>query len=220
MFRWVVAASLMLSVGLWLWVPSANAQGLVTGSSSTSVDVGDHQVLIESLQSRLDVLAGRLEVVDDQVALLRETALGGDIAETRAVITHKNDLGRSFVLEQARYLLDGGVLLEKTDEGGNLSSLESLVLFDGRIGAGEHVLEVEVVCRGGGFGVFSYVESYRFRVTSKYVFKVREGRLNRLDVVVFQRPDITLEAPKRLTVRYDYAVTNPLRDAGETSPSP
>lgn len=181
-------------------------------------DIGDHQVLIESIQSRLDLLAGRLEVVRDQVGLLRETALGQDVAETRAVISHLNELGSSFVLERARYTLDGGILLDRVDENGSLSDLENLVLFDGRIEAGDHVLEVEVVCRGGGFGLFSYVESYRFRVTSRYVLKVREGRTNALEIVVFQRPDITLEPAKRLSIRYDFFSTSAVGPSPSSSP--
>jgi hypothetical protein len=185
---------------------SARAQGLVATASASAGAVGDHEVLVESLQSRLDVLAGRVGRLEDRVGLLRETALGGRIAETRAVIVHKNELGSAFELERARYVLDGGILLEKADANGNLAGAEALVLFDGRIEPGEHLLEVELVCRGGSFGVFSYIQSYRFRVTSRYVMRVREGRTNRLEVVAYQRPDITLEAPERLSVRYDYEV--------------
>ena len=186
--------------------------------NAQAVDVGDHRVLIENLQGELDRFAGRIAVVSDKVALLRETALGGDIGETRAIIVHKNELGDGFVLERVRYLLDGGVLLDELDENGSFASVAERILFDGRLDAGDHKLEVEVVCRGGGFGLFSYVEAYRFRVKSKYVFRVREGRVNRLELVVFQRPDITLQAPERLTVKYNYQVLEQGSEAGEKAP--
>lgn len=204
----LLATVVVLSVALR--PRSSHAQDVTVTLTSTDASVvggmGDHRMLIEDLQSRLDGLAGRLELASDQVDLLRETALGGDIAETRATITHQNMLGGSFDLEQARYLFDGGVLLQKVDSNGSLAGIKSLVLFDGGITPGEHVIEVEMICRGGGFGLFSYVESYRFRVSSRYVFKVREGRHNSLDIVLFQKPDITLEAAKRLSVRYEYEI--------------
>ncbi|MEO1232997.1 MAG: hypothetical protein AAFZ18_29305 [Myxococcota bacterium] len=206
--RSLLAAGLLACVA----TPALAQDWALTSSRAPALpDIGDHQVLIESIQGRLDLLAGRLEVVRDQVGLLRETALGADVTETRAVISHLNELGSSFVLERAKYTLDGGILLDRVDENGSLSDVENLVLFDGRIEAGEHVLEVEVVCRGGGFGVFSYVENYRFRVTSRYVLKVREGRTNALEIVVFQRPDITVEPAKRLSVRYDFFTTSAVR---------
>ncbi len=190
-----------LLVVLALAPASAAAQGLVT--STTSAQPLDHETVIARLDARLDEVSSRLERVADQVGVLRDTALGAGVEATRAVLVHKNQLGRAFALERIRYVLDGGVLLEKVDEGGNLSGLEDLVLFDGRIEPGEHVLEVEGVCRGGGFGVFSYVEAYRFRLTSRYILNVREGRSTRLEIVLYQRPDLTLEAAKRLDLRYD-----------------
>lgn len=195
------------SLALVAGASSARGQGLVPTSSTSAGAVGDHRVLIESLQGRLDVLASRLGVVEDQVGLLRETALGGEVAETRAILVHKNELGGSFVIERAKYVLDGAVLIDKVDANGSLASVKEMVLFDGQIGAGDHLLEVEILCRGGSFGLFSYVESYRFRVTSRYLLRVREGRTNRLDVIAYQRPDITLDTAKRLTIRYDRRVT-------------
>lgn len=213
--RWLLGAA-----GLVLAAASPSGAETLT-STASSAAATDHRVLIESLQGRLDTILGRLDRVADKVSVLRETALGGDVAQTRAFIVHKNELGSAFVLERARYLLDGGVLLDRTDSNGNLSSIDELVLYDGRIGPGDHLIDVELVCRGGGFGLFSYVESYRFRVTSKYVFQVREGRTNRLEVTAFQKPDITLEAAQRLTVRYDAEVlTAPkgVRSGGESRP--
>lgn len=168
--------------------------------------IGDHGVLIDSLQSRLDVLAGRLATARNQVALLRDIALGGTVSETRSVILYLNELGDAFQIERASFVLDGAALLDKEDANGSLSDLESLILYDGKMNPGQHVLEVELVCKAGGFGVFSYVDAYRFKVTSRYVLETREGRTNRLAVVAHQNPDITLEAPKRLGIRYDFEV--------------
>ena len=205
-FRWI--AGVAVAFGLVDTSSFASAQALVTTSSLTAAlpSGGDHQVRIEALQSQLDSLTGRLDVVADQVALLSETALGGTITETGARIVHKNALRSSFVLERARYILDGGILLDRTDDNGSLADADEIVLFDGGIEPGDHVLEVEIVCRGGGFGLFSYVESYRFRVSSRYTLRVREGRIHNLNVEVYQIRNITVAPAKRLSVRYDLQV--------------
>lgn len=187
-----------------------------TASAARPMAFGDHEVLIESIQARLDRLAQRLELAEDQVDLLQETALGSDISETRAILVHRNDLGSQFTLESVRYVLDGGVLVDRVDPGGALGDIEELVLFDGKIRSGEHLLEVEVVCRGGGFGVFSYVEAYRFKLRSRYTLKVREGRINRLEVSVSQSPDITVEPSQRLRLDYDFEIVKRARDGGAT----
>lgn len=209
-FLFALGVALMAAAPVPGWAQSAATS---TPSAGRVARIGDHEVLIESFQQRLDGLSSRLAVVADKVDLLQETALGSDISETRAVIVHKNDLGNQFTLEQARYVLDGGILMDRVDPSGGLADIDELVLFDGKIRSGDHLLEVEVVCRGGGFGVFSYVEAYRFRLKSRYVLTIREGRVNRLEVVVSQSPDITVEPAKRLRLDYDFEIVRRLRDA-------
>lgn len=212
---WVLLVALVL--GAPLGSGSALAQAAATATATGAwapAPVADHELLIADLRARLAGLSTRVGLVTDQVDLLQETALGADVSETRAIIVHRNEL-EGFTLERARYLLDGGLLMDKADTNGALASIEELVLFDGKIPAGEHVLEVEVVCRGGGFGVFSYVEAYRFRLRSRYVLQVREGRINRLDVALYRKPDITLEPAERLGVDYRFEVVESAPAAGE-----
>ncbi|MBX2811475.1 MAG: hypothetical protein KTR25_06690 [Myxococcales bacterium] len=177
---------------------------LETGVENANPEAADHPVVVERLHHALDSLATRIDLVSDKVSLLRDTALGGGIGKTRVTIRHKNELGNDFLLEKIRYLLDGGPLFQEFDQQGRFSSVRSRVVFDGQLDPGAHELKVEVNCRSGGFGVFSYMKAYRYKVSSKYVFRVREGRTNRLDIVVFQKSDITLSANERLSVRYDF----------------
>ena len=207
-------ASLVLVGGVSVvsWVcAQPNSIGPVTlalvASSTTSEDAlatalqGNHEETVEQLQGQLDKIAVRLDYVRDTVSLLQDTALGGEIGETRVVISHKNELGDGYLLESAQYLLNEGILLQESDKNGRLSSVQSRVLFEGQMDPGTYHITVDIACRSGGFGVFSYVTAYRYNVASKYTLRVHEGRVNKLDIVVYQNSDITLQAGERLSVR-------------------
>ncbi len=192
------------------------------GTSSTAAKPKDHQQLLDDLHLRLDKLAFRTDPITDRVALLRDTALGATIARTKAKIVHKNELGGDFYLERAVYTLDGAAIFNKQDASGSLNDLAEIELFNGRISPGTHQLEVTYICRAGTMGVFSYASAYRFKIASKYAFKVRDGRLTQLEIVAFKKPDITLDITRRLSIRYDYQMLSglPLSKEPEAAPKP
>jgi len=70
----------------------------------------DHKQKIDRFNARLDELEGKIATTGSRVNLIRDAVLGEKIARSRAVIFHRNEMGSSFVLERATYLLDGGVI--------------------------------------------------------------------------------------------------------------
>lgn len=166
----------------------------------------DHATALEEIAARTDVLQRRLKEIADRVLLLRETVVTGKVAPTQALVLHRNELGASFRLEQATYTLDGREIFARDDNEGFLDGQREFELLNGNLPAGEHELRVSLVIGGSGFGLFTYLKGYRFKVESRYRFLVAEGRLTRLSVIAFEKPDITLEPKDRLAVRYELDV--------------
>lgn len=167
----------------------------------------DHTVKLEEFQTRADQLQSQISDAMERVNLLRETVVVGSIVPTRAIIAHKNDLGSSFILEKVSYVLDGQPLLEKVSREGNLDEQKEFELLNGPLSPGEHEIQVTMNLAGSGFGLFTYLKGYKFKVESKYRFRVMEGRLTRLTTVAFARDDITLPPKDRPAVRYDIDVS-------------
>lgn len=173
-----------------------------TGTSSATVD---HVRRLEALNARIDALESQIADADAQVDLLQDSAISGQVGRTHAVILHRNRLGSAYRIRELRYVLDGKTVYESTEneEG---SRVKTVPLYAGFMEEGAHLIEVQAVLEFGSFGIFSYVENYKFRVDSRYVLQVREGRVNRLEVVFLQKPDISLPAEERLAVRYDLSL--------------
>lgn len=175
--------------------------------AQTSSENMDAVQRLEALQARITALTDQIESADAEVDLLKETALTGEVGRTHVVLVHKNTLGASFKLGSVRYVLDGEALLTRKE---GLERTKTIGLYSGFMDSGEHLLEVEATVRSGTFGIFSYAEGYSFTVKSRYVLKVREGRVNLLNVVFTQKEDISLPPEERLTVRYDIDVQSGL----------
>jgi hypothetical protein len=56
---------------------------------------------------------------------------------------------------------------------------------------------------GNGFGLFSYLEGYRFRLRSSYAFTAEDGKIARVDIVAYEQGGINQPIEERPSVRYE-----------------
>jgi hypothetical protein len=75
-------------------------------------------------------------------------------------------------------------------------------VYNGSIVPGEHTLTVNLEYRGHGYGVFSYLKGYRFKVRSNYTFAVPEGRVSTVHVVGYEKGGPSTPLEERPAVRY------------------
>jgi hypothetical protein len=174
---------------------------------------------VKTLEEQVVDLKEKIYRSKARLMLLQETVLAGDISSgARAVLIHKNTMGSSFVLESVNYALDGAPIFTRVNENGELDKPEGFEIFNGRILPGEHQVSVRLQYRGNGYGVFSYLDGYKFKVQSSYTFSADAGKRTALTVVGFEKGGFTTDLKDRPAVRYDIEVS---REPGKASaPAP
>ena len=173
------------------------------------------QTRVKTLEEKVVDLKEKIYRTKARLLLLQETVLGGDLSSgARAVLVHKNDMGGSFGLESVAYALDGAPILTRTDKDGDLAKRPEFEIFNGRIVPGQHQVAVRLVYRGRGFGVFSYLEGYKFTVSSSYTFTAEPGKVTTVKVVGYEKGGITTDLKDKPAVRYDVEVNR------EAAPKP
>jgi hypothetical protein len=173
------------------------------------------QTRVKTLEEKVVDLKEKIYRTKARLLLLQETVLGGDLSSgARAVLVHKNDMGGSFALDSVAYALDGAPILTRTDKDGDLSKRPEFEIFNGRIVPGQHQIAVRLIYRGKGFGVFSYLEGYKFTVSSSYTFSAEPGKVTMVKVVGYERGGLTTDLKDRPAVRYDVEVNR------ESTPKP
>lgn len=173
---------------------------------ATTIEDSDQAIKLRGLEERVNDLKERIFRSKARLILLRETVLNGVISGAKAVLVHRNEMGSSFTLEQVSYSLDGAPILNKTDENGDLDDKEEIELFNGSIVPGNHNLSVFMLYRGNGYGVFSYLKGYTFKIKSSYAFTAEEGKVTTIKVVGYEKGGITTDLKDRPAVRYDVEV--------------
>jgi len=167
---------------------------------------------VKTLEEQVTDLKEKIFRTKARLLLLQETVLGGDLSVgARAVLLHRNEMGSSFIIESVAYALDGAPIFTKVDVNGDLQNRPLFEIFNGRIVSGQHQIAAKVVYRGHGYGVFSYLEGYKFKVQSSYTFNAEAGKLTTVKIVGFEKGGFTSDYKDRPAIRYDIEVA---KDAG------
>jgi hypothetical protein len=178
--------------------PAAGAE------ASGSLDGATYVVRLRDLEQRIDELKEQIRRSHTRLSLLSDTILSGGVGGARAEITFKNDLSSAFRVTGATFVLDGAVQYNKTDESENsaLAAQKEIPVFSGSIPPGDHTLQIVLRLRGHGYGVFSYLRGYKFQVPSSHTFTITEGKTLKLDVVAWEKGDVTTALEQRPSIRY------------------
>ncbi len=173
------------------------AQGTKTADEEFTVRVKTMEEQVNDLKEKIYRTKARL-------LLLQESVLGGSVSQgAKAILAHRNEMGSSFLLESAAYALDGAPVYTKVDVEGDLDKKEEFEIFNGRIVPGQHQIAVKLQFRGHGYGIFSYLEGYKFKVQSSYTFDAEAGKVTSIKVVAYEKGNITTDLKDRPAVRYD-----------------
>lgn len=174
---------------------------------------------VKGLQEQVSDLKEKILRTKARLLLLQETVLGGDmLTGARAVLVHKNEMGSSFVLESVSYALDGAPVYTAADTNGELEKRDEFEVFTGRIVPGLHQIAVRMVFRGNGYGLFSYLDGYKFKVQSNYTFNAEAGKVTTVKVVGYEKGGLTTEMKDKPAVRYDISVERDKASNSNASP--
>lgn len=187
--------------------PSGRAEAS-EGTTQTSavrdsgMDIGTYSVRLRDLEQRINELKEQIFRSKARLSLLAETVIQGVVAGAQAMISHENRMSSSYRLVKTVYALDGARVFSKADEEGMLNDRRSLDVYNGSIVPGEHTLTVNLEYRGHGYGIFSYLKGYRFKVRSSYSFTAPEGKAIQIRVVGYEKNGPTAPLEERPAIRY------------------
>jgi hypothetical protein len=184
--------------------PSATGAPPAPGDASAGAasDSGAYTVRLRSLEKNVNELKEQIFRTKARLNLLKETVLGGVIGASRAIIRHKNEMGSSFRLTTVAYALDGVQIFSKSDDSGRLADTQEFDIYNGAIQPGSHTLSVSLVYQGNGFGVFSYLKGYKFKVKSSHTFVAGESKTTSITVVGFEKGNITTQLSDKPAVDF------------------
>ncbi len=194
----------------------ANTPAAPAAPQST-VDEPSYNLRLRNIEERVNDLKEKVFQSKARLIQLQEVVLHGAISGAKAVIVHKNEMGGTFRMSRLQYALDGAPIYNRVATGEELEAAEEIEVFNGSIAPGNHQLSLYIEYTGSGYGVFSYLKGYTFKVKSSQMIAAEEGKLTFVRVVAFEKGNITTELKDRPAVRYEIDTGKSIGDERKTS---
>ena len=127
-----------------------------------------------------------------------------DCIECRVSLVLDDEMGSGFRLQSVEARVDGAPVYSRVDPE-HLHEAKTLDLARGlTLSSGRHVLDVRLVFRGWGMGVFSYLRDYEFKVASSYELWPRKGLV--LHVHAYEKGGPTTPLDERPALRFEPSI--------------
>lgn len=156
--------------------PAFAADAPETATAAADQDDADYSKELRTVEEEVNGLKERVFRSKATLQLLKELVVEGASSGARVVVWHLNQMGKGYAMESVQYFLDGKNVYTKVDPGGQLAAVKEMKVHEQSVPPGTHNLQVKMVLRGAGYGVFQYLRTYQFNVNGSYSVKVDDGR--------------------------------------------
>ncbi len=179
------------------------AEAPAAASAEDEAPVANENRDLRTVEQEVNSLKERVFRSKATLQLLRELVIEGASLGSRLVLWHVDRMGPAYSTESIPYFLDGKNIFAKLDPSGSLNETDEFQVVDRSLPPGPHSLQVNVGLRGNGYGVFSYLKTYTFKVQSSYTFEIDDGRMTALSVVLDDKGGLVRRFVDRPSVSYE-----------------
>ena len=152
--------------------PPADARGRGGGTA----DSGAYTVRLRGLEKNVNELKEQIFRTKARLNLLKETVLGGVIGASRAHHPPQERDGQLVPPDQGGLRARRRADLRQDRRERTAGGMQEFDVYNGAIQPGSHTLSRGALYQGNGFGVFSYLKGYKFKVKSSHTFVAGESK--------------------------------------------
>lgn len=176
-------------------------------ATAATMDGSTYQVRLRDLEAHVDELKDQIRRSHTRLALLSDTIMSGGVAGSRADILFKNEMSSAFRLVRAAITLDGAIQYNRQDDTGALAEQKEISVFTGSVPPGDHTVGISLTFQGNGYGVFTYLKSYKFDVQNNHSFTSVEGKTMQITATALEKGGVTTPLNERPTVQWQENAT-------------
>ncbi|MBI5493788.1 MAG: hypothetical protein HY904_02110 [Deltaproteobacteria bacterium] len=149
------------------------------------------------------------------------TARAQGAADARYKLVIRSTLSNAFALQEAQWSVDGKDQQSKSfAQDAAVNSGGEVVLQEGGLPAGGHLVNFSLVYQGTGYGVFSYLKGYTFTLKGQQSVQLESGKEVTVRAVAFEKGDVTTELKDKPALKVESVLRDPAAEAARAAEPP
>ncbi len=179
--------------------PSTTLEEEFEEEQSGGVVVTDQE--LQQLEEKINQLRNQILDTKSKIMELGDRISQGFISGTKLKLVFTNGMGGTFVPVKVVIKLDGYPIYQGGDEK-KLEDADKMQVFSASILPENHRLDVDLIVRGKGYGIFTYMEAVKLEVSATYYFSAPRGKTLTINVIAADKGSI-YQLKDRPTIKFE-----------------
>jgi len=147
---------------------------------------------IKEFDIAIDRINNELKKESKDIAYLKNSLINNEISTSRLFVKLINKDKGFFNITDIKIKMNNKVILDKK----NLDK-DSLIIFNDRAEPGIYKFDFDLTVQGAGYGIFTYMKSYKYRITQTLKVEVHDIRKTKLKLIIYKK-DVSGKDPKNM----------------------
>ncbi|GEM_PF-6798567 len=178
--------------------PSTSLEEEFQEEESGNLVVTDEE--LQRLEEKINQLRNQILDTKSKIMELGDRISQGFISGTKLRLLFTNDMGGTFAPVQVVVKLDGYPIYQEKDAS-KLEKARNMEIFTASILPENHRLDVDMIIRGKGYGIFTYMEAVKMEVSATYYFSAPRGKTITINIMPADRGSI-YQLKDRPTIKF------------------
>ncbi len=179
--------------------PSTTLEQEFEEEQSGGVVVTDQE--LQQLEEKINQLRNQILDTKSKIMELGDRISQGFISGTKLKLVFTNGMGGTFVPVKVVVKLDGYPIYQASNVK-KLANADKMEIFAASILPENHRLDVDLIVRGKGYGIFTYMESVKLEVSATYYFSAPRGKTLTINIIPADKGSI-YQLKDRPTIKFE-----------------
>ena len=135
---------------------------------------------------------------EKDINFLKNSLINNDISASKLVVKLLNKDDGYFKITKINITMNGNNILSK-----ETLNQKELTLFNEPSSPGLYTFNFDLYVEGAGYGIFTYMKSYKFRIRKKVEVKVHDIGKSKLKIIIYKKGEDSKHPEKMLGIKIE-----------------
>jgi len=137
---------------------------------------------IKEFDRELDKINKELKQEEKDIAYLKNNLINNEISTSKLIVKLINKDDGFFKITNVKITMNGNVIFKKSE-----LNKKNITIFKDSSDPGTYTFNFQFTVEGAGYGIFTYMKSYKYKINQTKVIEVKDIRNTELNLIIYKK---------------------------------